>query len=144
MAERVKKDSAKKGRGRKKPADDEGGGTGKGSESPSMGHNLTTIRKDAEPIFQRLAKLQADMESQMGEFRVDFKNLYEEGANKIGCSRKILRKEFRRYLNNLRQEQEEQEMEASEREQIETLRAALGDTPFGRYIEGQLAEASGG
>jgi uncharacterized sporulation protein YeaH/YhbH (DUF444 family) len=122
---------------------DGGGKRGRGkakTDGPGMGHNITQIRKEAEPIFKRLANKQRDMETAMGEFRVDLKNLYEEGANKIGCSRKVLREEFRRYIYNLKAEQRELELEASERAEIEALRAALEGTPFGSYVAGTLAE----
>lgn len=134
MAEKLEGEGKKKGAGK-------GGSKRKKDGGEGMGHNLVAIRKAAEPIFKRLLKLQTDMETSMGEFRVDFKNLYEEGAKDIGCSRGVLRSEFRKMLRRMNEEAEEKEMETVEREQIETLRAAMGDTPMGAYFEAKLAPA---
>lgn len=123
-------DSGKGARNKKK--NDKGGA--------GMGHNLTELRKKFEGYWGRLETLQDEMDSTMGEFRADFKELYNEIADNTGTSRKIVRSEFRRYLANKRQEEMEKELESSERDQIEMVRAALGDTPFGKYMEGKLAK----
>lgn len=107
-----------------------------------MGHNLVDIRRKAEPLMKQLLQLQKDMDSDMGGWKADFKALYEKGAGELGCKQSVLRKEFRRLLGNIRQEEEEQQMDEIEREQHETLRAAFAGTEFERYIEGKLAPAA--
>lgn len=123
----------------KVPSENTKGRRKKSKEGGGIGHNLTEIRKKGEGIFKRLFTLQEEMDTQNGEFRVDFKNLYEEGANTVGCSRAVLRKEFRRMLTIQRLQEDDAGMAGEEKEETETLRAAMGDTPFGKYLETKLA-----
>lgn len=130
MAEKVQAPEGKaKRKSKAKPAD-----------GPGIGHNITAIREKAEPIFERLAKLKEQQLTSAAEYRNDFKDLYERGSNEIGCSRKVLRREFNRYYAKVKEEQEDMELEAAEREEIENLRAALDGTPFGTYVAGELAK----
>jgi hypothetical protein len=100
-----------------------------------MGHNLTEIRKAAEGAFKAIAKLKADQETAMGEFGADFRNLYEKHANNLGCSRKLLRKEFAKYWRDLKERADEAEMEQSERDELDAFQASLIGGPFGTYLE---------
>lgn len=124
MAENL--DEGKTGkRGRKKK--DEAPG-------PGMGHNVTRIKELAEPIFERLDRLHDDMESMAGEIKSDIKNVYEEGANNIGCKRGILRKVYKLYRDGKKIEEALAEMESHEREEYETLADAVGvSTPMGAW-----------
>jgi hypothetical protein len=128
MAEKVTTDPDKPKKGRKE------------KRERGMGDNIIEVRRKAEPLMQKLLALQKDMDSDMGGYKADFKKLYEDGANDIGCSRKTLRKEFRRLLAAMRAEEEEMQLEQDERDEIETLRAAFAGTEFERYIEGKLAK----
>lgn len=125
---------------------DEGGAPKKASRKKSKqnggaGHNIAEVRKVAEDIFKRCFTLQEEMDSAMGEFRVDFKNLYEEGANKAGVSRAVIRGEFNRMKALRRLQDNDNDLEGEAKEETERLRAALDGTPFAKYLEIKLAAA---
>lgn len=133
MAERIKGTTKKAARKKK----DNGDG------APGIGHNITAIKKAAAPLFKRLDALFDEMESQMGEFRVDIKNLYEEGANTIGVKRQVLRKVYGQYRRAKKDEAAENEMEASEHDDYVALRDAMGmDTPFGAFAARKAEETA--
>lgn len=115
-------------------------GKTKKKDAAPMGHNITEIRKKAEPAFKEILKKFADMESDMGSYRAEIKDLYDKHAGAIGISKKLLRQEVAKLRAAQRHEALEQEMEADEREQVETLRAALEGTPFGVYLSDKLAK----
>lgn len=113
--------------------------TSKKKDQAGMGHNLAEIRKRAEPAIKEIIAKFTAMHSDMGTYREEIKELYDKHAGTIGMSKKLLRTEVAKVMAKIRQEQEELGLEASEREQIETLRSALEGTPMGRYMADKLA-----
>jgi len=100
-----------------------------------MGHNMTAIRKQAKDFYGRFNKLLDEKEKLSGEIMSDVKALYEEGANEIGCSRKILRIVLTEARAEMKKEARDKEFDQVEQESLETLRDALGllgDLPLGQ------------
>lgn len=97
--------------------------------------------KDAAVAFyQRYANLSASFDSHAGEYRSDVKELYNEGANDLGLSRRIMGMEFKRIRAEQKRLKRENELEPEEKEGLENLRDALGefaDTPLGRAATGE-------
>ena len=119
--------------------------TGKGKrapkeDSPGIGHNLTEIKKKAGPAVTAIIKKIEEMESDRGNYMSEIKEAYADHAEKIGCPKKLLRKLVKQVRDAQREEAELKEMEPDEREQLETLQAALDNTPFGKYFQDQLAK----
>lgn len=129
MAENLKADG--KGKTRKSRRD-----------GPGMGHNLTELRKKAEPAVKEIMKKFDEMDSDMGGYRSEIKALYEKHADKIGMSKTALRKEVKRIRDRKKEAAYEQELEAEIREEIETFRAALEGTPFAEWASGELAKSA--
>lgn len=117
-----------------------GGGSRKKQDGPGMGHNLTEIKKKALPAMKEILKKFEDMESDMGSYRSEIKDLYEKHANAIGVPRKLLRHLVAEVRAEQRKEAILAEMEKEEREQLETLQAAFGETEFGKYFSAELAK----
>jgi uncharacterized protein (UPF0335 family) len=111
----------------------------KKQDSPGIGHNLTEIKKKAGPAVAAIIKKITDMESDHGAWMSEIKEAYGDHAEKIGCSKKLLRKLVKQVRDAQKEEAELAEMEADEREQLETLQAALDGTPFGIYFADKLA-----
>ncbi|MBI1213589.1 MAG: hypothetical protein GC190_19195 [Alphaproteobacteria bacterium] len=109
----------------------------KPKDAPSVGHNLTEIKKKIVPFFTRVDKVHMDMETRAGEFRSDIKALYEEAANQTGVPRKLIAKLYRRHRKLKNWAAEDAELEASELEAQEMIEAGLEGTPFAAYL-GQL------
>ena len=114
--------------------------TKKKPEGAELGHNLADIKKKALPALKEILGKFNDMESDMGSYRAEIKDLYEKNANVLGVPRKILRMLVAEIRAAQRTEVALKQMEQGEREQLETLQAALGDTPFGKYVGEKLAE----
>lgn len=106
----------------------------KKQDGPGIGHNLTEIKKKALPAMKEILKKFEDMESDMGSYRAEIKDLYEKHANALGAPRKLLRQLVAEVRAAQRQEAILAEMEADEREQLETLQAAFEGTEFGKYF----------
>lgn len=116
---------------------------GKRGKHGEPGHNLSAIRTKAEPLFKALDKLKKDKDAAAGEFTTDMNNKYTAASKAMGVPVAILRREFRRLLARRREAEEEMQMEMAERDQIEAMRDALGDTPlFGHYVQGKLAKGA--
>jgi len=107
--------------------------------SADKAHNLTADRKALEKFFAKLDKLHDDNESRTGEFAADCKEVFEEASDKLSITRKVLRHEYSRRRSHFKRLKREAEFEDSERENLERVRAALGDladTPLGRAATG--------
>lgn len=113
----------------------------KKQDGPGLGHNITEIKKKSLPALEAILKKFEDMESDMGSYRAEIKDLYEKHANALGVPRKVLRHLVAEVRASQRAEAVLAEMETDEREQLETLEASLGDTPFGKYF-GELAKTA--
>lgn len=111
-----------------------GASSKKKQDTPGIGHNLVEIRKKAEPALKAILKKFDDMESDMGSYRAEIKDLYEKHANALGCPRKILRFIVAQARYEARQEAIVEEMEKDERDELETLQAAFAGTEFGKYF----------
>ena len=130
MGEKLKKE--KKARTPKEPKPD----------APSIGDNIDAIRAAAEPIFDKLDRINDQRESKIGEFMSDIKSVLDEGANDIGVPRAILREVYNEHRRKVKQAAKAKELEPSERDAMEALRDAMGlDTPFGEYAAKRLADA---
>lgn len=91
--------------------------------------------KDVEAFFTRLNNLHDDFESKAGEFRADAKALYAEAAESLGVTRKVFKHAYQVHRSKKKLEAREAEFEDSERQNLELIRAALGefaDTDLGR------------
>ena len=117
------------GKGKQAPKDD----------SPGIGHNLTEIKKKAGPAVTAIIKKIEEMESDRGNYMSEVKELYNDHAEKIGCPKKLLRKLVKQVRDAQREEAELAEMEPDERDQLETLQAALEGTPMGKYFSDKLS-----
>lgn len=115
------------------------GKTRKEKREAGMGHNLTELRKKAEPMMKKLLKLQDDMDGDAAGYRSQFAKEYEKGAEALGCNKSVLVSEFRRLNRNRKEAMAEQEMDDDERAEREALREALSGTPFGTWAAGDLA-----
>lgn len=116
----------------------------KEQRASGMGHNLAEIRRAAMPAMTRLFALQASMDKDAAGYRSDFATVYEEEAKNIGVKKAVLIKEFKRALRAKREEEKELMMDAQERNEAETLRAAFDGTPFGKWFEGEIAKPKDG
>lgn len=99
------------------------------------------IRKeDAEKWFSKLDAIHDKMDSAMGEFRSDIKDLYGKAADKMGLTRKVLAHEFARRRKEAKRLKKEASFEDSEKLSLEQLRNALGplaDLPLGLAAQGE-------
>jgi hypothetical protein len=103
--------------------------------SPGIGHNLSKISSQAKQFATRYNNLLDEKEKLSGEIMSDVKNLLEEGANAIGCPRKILRMALQDQRREMKRLETEKELEPEERDTLETLRDALGilgELPLGQ------------
>lgn len=113
----------------------------KKGDGPGLGHNLTEIKKKALPALKEILGKFDDMESDMGSYRAEIKDLYEKHANALGVPRKLVRMLVSEARAGIRTEAALAEMEADERDQLETLQASLGETPFGKYFAEKLGSS---
>lgn len=98
------------------------------------GSNFHVDKKSLADFFQRLDNLHEDFESKAGEFRADVKALYGDAAAKLGVPRKVIRHAYTTLRAKRKLEARESEMEQSERDHLDLIRASLGDfadTPLG-------------
>lgn len=109
-------------------------------ENPGMGHNIASLRTDGAAFVERFLTLSESMASDMGGYRSDFKELYEEAAGDLGLKKSVITKELKRILANKKAAEKEAKMAADEREQSELWRAAMVGTQFELWSEGALAE----
>lgn len=105
-----------------------------------VGHNLTEIREKIEPWMGRILAQFDELESVRGEIMADIKALYDEGAKATGAPRKIMRMVVETVRREKRIEAKLAELEASERDALETLEAAFHGTAFGKYFSEQLGD----
>lgn len=110
-------------------------------ESPGIGHNVASLRKQGSAFVDRFLKLSDSMASDMAGYRSDFKNLYEKAANDLGLKKSVITKELKRILANKKAAEAEQELPPDEREQIQLWRGAMVGTQFQLFSEGDLAAA---
>jgi len=115
----------------------------KNDDDFGMGHNLTEIKKKAGPAITEIVKKFDDMQSDMGTYKSEIKELYTTHSEKLGCRGKILRGLVHDILIERAKQAKLKEMEPSEREQLETLQAALDGTPFGAFILERAIPAAG-
>lgn len=106
----------------------------KKDDGPGMGHNLTDIKKKAEPAIAEIIKKFDDMASDMGAYKNELKELYKSRSETIGCRPGLLRGLVHDILTEREKLRKLKEMEPSERVQLETLQASLAGTPFGDYV----------
>jgi hypothetical protein len=88
-----------------------------------------------EAFFKRLDNLHDHFEAQAGEFKSDCKELYAEAAEALGSSRKVFKHAYQTHRSKIKLAKREAEFEDSERNDLDLIRAALGDyadTPLGR------------
>lgn len=146
MAEKLN-GSGKKPRGRPRKdsaaatATSQAGGVSE-SEPNARGQNIIPKSKDLENLFRRLDNVHDAAESDAAEHRTDAKALYEEGANKFGCSRKVLGDLYREHRSALKREKRRNNWEASERDDMDRLCAALEGTPMGAFLRERMGEAA--
>lgn len=110
----------------------------KALNDPGRTHNLMADRQALDKYFAALDKLHDENESRNGEFANDCKEVFEEAADKLGVTRKVLRHEYRRRRTDNKRLKREANFEDSEKESLERVRAALGDladTPLGQSIQ---------
>jgi len=85
-------------------------------------------------LFKRLDNLHDHFEAQAGEFKSDCKELYAEAAEALGSSRKVFKHAYQTHRSKLKLAKKEAEFEESERNDLDLIRAGLGDfadTPLG-------------
>lgn len=111
-------------------------------ENPGMGHNLTTLRKEGSKIVAAFLALTETMRSDLAGYRDDFATIYENGANQLGMKESVLKKELKNILNQKDAEARDEEMDKAEREQTEMFRAAMQDTKYAKYAQGELFPAT--
>ncbi len=140
MAKGKKPAKAKKPAAAAKPKPDKKQTRKQTTQGAGLGHNITEIRAQATPFFEKMFNLQADMDSDAAGYRSDFKNLYEEAANAMGVKKSVVIKEYKRALRNKREQEKERMMDAQERDTAETLRAAMEGTPMYEWFAGQIAK----
>ncbi len=132
MAEKAS--GADKPKKTKKAAKDDGG-------APAAGHNLADLKKKAVPALKEILGKFNGMESDMGTYRSEIKDLYEKHSNALGVPRKIMRMLVAEVRAAQRTEEALAEMEGDERAQLQALQASLVGTPFADYVTVKLAEA---
>lgn len=95
-----------------------------------------TIDKQAlEDFFVRLNNLHDDFDDEAARFRADVKALYAEAADTLKVNRKIIRHAYTTIRAQAKLQKREAALEAADRDQLDLLRAALGDfidTPLGQ------------
>lgn len=99
-----------------------------------VGHNLKITKSGAAGFAKRYNNLLDDKESRDGEIMASVKDLIEEGAQKLGCPRKVLRIALKEQRAEMKREAREKEMEPDTLDALDKLRDALGlfsDTPLG-------------
>lgn len=109
-------------------------------ENPGIGHNIASLRTAGAEFVERFLKIHEAMDSDMGGYKSDFANLYEEAANDLGLKKSVVTKEFKRILANKKAAEKEAKMAADEREQSEMWRAAMVGTQFELWSSGDLAQ----
>lgn len=135
-----KKKAAKKTKAKKKiPMKGDGPPKkGKSAAGGGMGHNLTRIRDLAVPFMARRIRIEDEKQETLDQFREDIDGLITEAAREIGCSEKIVRREFGKAIRKRAEEKRDLvALSDKEREDIDTLRAAFDGTPFGKWFEGE-------
>lgn len=120
------------GKGRKKKGDDGG------EPKPRKDHNTAGDQEALEGFYKRLDNLHDAFASASGEFRSDVKQVLEEAAGELDIPRSVLRHDFAARRAEAKRKKKEAGFEASERESLERIRAALGDladTPLGQTVQ---------
>ena len=113
----------------------------------STGHNLRKVKEAVVPFAERYNSLLNAKEENAAEYMSDVKELLEEAANDLGCPRKIVRQALQDQRRQIKQGDKEAELEPTERDQLETLRDALGlfsDTPLGQAAVKKAAPQTNG
>lgn len=108
------------------------------SSMPGLGDNRIPKKKDVEDIYRRLDDLHNEKETNAAEYMADIKAVLEEGSNKLGVSRKVLREEYIERRHQQKRTARINALDVNEAEALERLEAAFGneETPFGRYVHG--------
>lgn len=129
----------------KKPAADKAPKRGRKETrtTPGAGHNLASLRKAGANFAERFMTLCDSMDSDMAGYRADIKVLYEEAANETGLKKSVVTKELKRIRANKKAAEAEAEMAPDERAQTTMWRAAMEDTKWGQYSQGDLFPAVG-
>jgi len=128
MAETLKPEGKK---GRKKK--------GEGEEPKARrDHNTAGDQEALEGFYKRLDALSDAFASASGEFRSDVKEVLEEAAGELDIPRKVIRMDYAARRAEAKRKKQVANLETSEKESLERIRAALGDladTPLGQTVQ---------
>lgn len=103
-------------------------------DGPTVGHNLVELKKLLVPELNAIIGKFTDMESDMGSYRAELKDMYANAANKVGAKKKLIRELVAEIRAAQRKEAIEKERDGAESEDMDALRASLAGTPFGDYV----------
>lgn len=103
------------------------GGPRNGSNAPSA--------EDVREYLNDVHEISDEMEARAGAYRSKIKAVWEKAAEDLGITKKSIQIIFRRERREIKDMAAMKKADTADRDALQKLGAALGDTPLGQYAD---------